>query len=279
MFQPAIPMSGYGGWKLLQATYDRQFEGFSQSPAVANDRAYFLEKFSKPVELETFLSDKRLLRVSLTAFDLGGEEWKGGFIRKVVEEAADIESTFLQRLNKPDYTNFSKTFKLQDGKIALTEEAALEIADKFESASFREAVGEVDNSMRLSLNYQNRMPSLAGAESSEKAKLYRILGNVPLRTVMETALGLPSDFTKLDIDRQADLLKEQLQSKVGITDISQLGEPETVDKVLQRFHAMESIQNGPSATTPGYSALTLLGRTGYGFGAQASENLFLSLLR
>lgn len=279
MFQPAIPMSGYGGWKLLQATYDRQFEGFSQSPAVANDRAYFLEKFSKPVELETFLSDKRLLRVSLTAFDLGGEEWKGGFIRKVVEEAADAESTFLQRLNKPDYTNFSKAFRLQDGKIALTEEAALEIADKFESASFREAVGEVDNSMRLSLNYQNRMPALAGAESSERAKLYRILGNVPLRTVMESALGLPSDFTKLDIDRQADLLKAQLQSKVGITDISQLGEPEMVDKVLQRFHAMESIQNGPSPTTPGYSALTLLGKTGDGFGAQASENLFLSLLR
>ena len=279
MFQPAIPLSGYGGWKLLQATYDRQFEGFSQSPSVANDRAYFLEKFSKPVELDAFLSDKRLLRVSLTAFDLGGEEWKGGFIRKVVEEAADIESTFLQRLNNPDYTNFSKAFRLQDGKIALTEEAALEIADKFESASFREAVGEVDNSMRLSLNYQNRIPGIAGTESSEKAKLYRILGNVPLRTVMETALGLPKDFTKLDIDRQADILKEQLQSKVGITDISQLAEPETVDKVLQRFHAMESITNGPSATTPGYAALTLLGGGGSGFGAQASENLFLSLLR
>ncbi|WP_300394413.1 DUF1217 domain-containing protein [Henriciella sp.] len=279
MFQPAIPMSGYGGWKLLQATYDRQFEGFSQSPSVSNDRSYFLEKFSKPVELETFLSDKRLLRVSLTVFDLGGEEWKGGFIRKVVEEAADPESTFLQRLNNPDYTNFSKVFKLQDGKIALTEEAALELADKFESAAFREAVGDVDNSMRLSLNYQKKIVEIAGSSSSENAKLYRLLGNVPMRTVMETALGLPSDFTKLDIDRQAQILKEQLQSKVGITDISELAEPEKMDKVIQRYHAMESINKGPSATTPGYAALTLLGGSGSGFGAQASENLFLSLLR
>lgn len=277
MFQPAIPMSGYGGWKLLQATYDRQFEGFSQSPSVANDRAYFLETFSKPVELETFLSDKRLLRVSLTAFDLGGEEWKGGFIRKVVEEAADPASTFLQRLNQPDYTSFSKSFKLQDGKIALTEEAALELADKFESAAFREAVGDVDNNMRLSLNYQNKISDIAGAASSEEAILYRMLGNVPIRTVMETALGLPSDFTKLDIERQAVILKEQLQSKIGINDIAELAEPEKVEKVIQRFHAMESINNGPSATTPGYAALTLLG--GSGFGAQASENLFLSLLR
>lgn len=278
MFQPAIPMSGYGGWKLLQATYDRQFEGFSQSPQIANDRAYFLEKFSEPVALEDFLSDKRLLRVSLTAFDLGGEEWKGGFIRKVMEEAADPASTFLQRLNNPDYTNFSKAFTLADGQVALTEEAALDLADNFEEAAFREAVGNVNNGMRLSLNYENRIAGIAGSESSEQARLYRMLGNVPVRTVLETALGLPSDFTKLDIDRQADILKEQLQTKVGISDIAELAEPETVEKVIQRYHAMEAVNNGPSATTPGYAALTLLGG-GSGFGAQASENLFLSLIR
>ena len=276
MFQPAIPLSGYSGWQLLQATYDRQLEGFTQSPSVANDRTYFLEKFSQPVALEDFISDKRLLRVSLTAFDLGGEEWKGGFIRKVVEEAADPESTFLARLNNTDYTNFSKSFKLVDGKISVTEEAALELADQFESASFREAVGNVDENMRLSLNYENRISSIAGASSSEEARLYRMLGNVPVRTVLETALGLPSDFTKLDIDQQAKFLKEQLQSKVGVSDIAELAEPANVEKIIQRFHAMESINNGPSATTPGYAALTLLG--GSGFGAQASENLFLSLL-
>ncbi|RIJ18370.1 DUF1217 domain-containing protein [Henriciella mobilis] len=277
MYQPAIPLTGYGGWKLLQATYDRQFEGFTKSSTVANDRSYFLEKFSKPVELEDFLSDKRLLRISLTAFDLGGEEWKGGFIRKVMEEAADPASTFLQRLNNPDYTNFSKAFKLFGTKLALTSDESEALADQFESAAFREAVGEVNQSMRLSLNYENRIESIAGTSSSEQSKLYRLLGNVPMRTVMETALGLPKDFTKLDIDRQAEILKEQLQSKIGITDVSQLAEPEKIDKVIQRFHAMESINNGPSATTPGYAALTLLG--GSGFGAQASENLFLSLIR
>lgn len=278
MFQPAIPLSGYGGWKVLQATYDRQLEGFSKSPAINNDREYFLEKFSKPVELETFLSDKRLLRVSLTAFDLPGEEWKGGFIRKVVEEAADPESSFLERLNNTEYTNFSKAFQLVDGKIALTEEAAAQIADKYESAAFREAVGDVDNSMRLSLNFQEKIATIAGSSSSEQAKLYRMLGNVPVRTVLESALSLPSDFTKLDIDRQASILKQQLTSKIGISDLSQLAEPENVEKVIQRYHAMESINNGPSPMTPGYAALTLLGG-GSGFGSQASENLFLSLIR
>ena len=278
MYQPAIPMSGYGGWKLLQATYDRQFEGFTKSPQIANDRAYFVEKFAEPIAFEDFLSDKRLLRVALTAHDLAGEEWKGGFIRKVMEESADPDSTFLKRLNNTQYSSFADSFKLLAGKVSLTEEQALDIADNYEEAAFRSAVGEVDNSMRLSLNYESKIAGIAGSASSDETKLYRLLGNVPMRTVMETALGLPSDFTKLDIDRQASILKTQLQTKVGISDISDLAEPENVEKVIQRYHAMEAVNNGPSATTPGYAALTLL-RGGSGFGAQASENLFLSLIR
>ncbi|HIK65482.1 MAG TPA: flagellar protein, partial [Henriciella marina] len=46
---------------------------------------------------------------------------------------------------------------------------------------------------------------------------------------------------------------------------------------IRRFHVMEKVNNGPSAMTPGYTALTLLGG-GQGFGAIASQNLFLSLL-
>ncbi|WP_300380662.1 DUF1217 domain-containing protein [Henriciella sp.] len=278
MFQPAIPLSGYGGWKVLQSTYSSQLETFANSPSVSNDREYFAEKFSKPVALEDFLSDRRLLRVSLTAFDLGGEEWKGGFIRKVVEEAADPESTFLKRLNNTEYTNFSKAFPLQDGKIALSAQAVTEIGDKFETASFREAVGDVDESMRISLNYQAKIGNIASSGASEEAILYRILGNVPVKTMLETALNLPGEMGKLPVERQASVLKEQLQSKLGINDVSELANPDKIDEAIQRFHAMESINNGPSPTTPGYAALTLL-RGGDGFGAQASENLFLSLLR
>lgn len=278
MFQPAIPLSGYGGWKVLQSTYSSQLETFANSPSVSNDREYFTEKFSKPVALEDFLSDRRLLRVSLTAFDLGGEEWKGGFIRKVVEEAADPESTFLKRLNNTEYTNFSRAFPLQDGKITLSPEAVSDIADNFETASFREAVGNVDANMRLSLNYQSKIVDIAASGAGEEAILYRILGNVPVKSMLETALNLPGEMSKLPIERQAGILKEQLQSKLGITHASELASLDKIDQAIQRFHDMDSINQGPSPTTPGYAALTLL-NGGVGFGVQASENLFLSLFR
>ena len=135
MYQPAIPLSGLAGWKFLQSTYTRQLDNFADSASVKNDRAYMSEKLSKPISLDDFMADKRLLRVTMTAFDLGGEEWKGGFIRKVLEEAATPDSTFLKRLNNPDYTRYSQTFRFEDGMLSLDADQIETLGDNFETAS------------------------------------------------------------------------------------------------------------------------------------------------
>ncbi len=277
MVQPAIPMSGLAGWSFLQSTYNRQLETFSDSASVKNDRAYMTEKLSKPVSLDDFMSDRRLLRVTMTAFDLGGEEWKGGFIRKVLEEAATPDSTFLERLNNPAYTKFAQTFAFEDGTLSLDADKIEQLGENFETAAFRIAVGDVDESMRLSLNYQQKIVDIAGTGSSNDAIAYRILGNPPVKAVLETALNLPSDISKQPIEKQAEILRDKLRSSFGISDLSQLTDPDNVNAIIRRFHVMETVNNGPSAMTPGYTALTLLGG-GQGFGAIASQNLFLSLL-
>lgn len=278
MFQPAIPLGGLGGWTFLKSTYSRQLESFAEAPAIRNDRTYLNEALAEPVSVETFLDDRRLLRVTLTAFDLAGEEWKRGFIDKVLSEAADPESTFLQRLNNDGYTRFAEAFTPQGGEISVSAAALADIANQYEAAAFRLAVGEVDNSMRLSLNYQSQIVDIVGSGTNEQAILYRILGNVPVRTVMETALNLPADMRSLPLERQADMLQDRLGRTLGIRDVSQLTSLDAIDRVLERFHVMESLNAGPSASAPGAPALALLNGS-FGMGSGASENLFLSLLR
>jgi hypothetical protein len=277
VYQPVIPLTGYGGWKFLESTFDKQLEGFTDSTSVKNDRQYFQDKMSSPIAMEDFLSDKRLLRVSLTAFDLGGEEWKVGFIRHVMEEKADPESNFLTRLNNQAYTNFANTFAFTDGKISLSADAIATLSDDFELASFRSAVGDVDNNMKLSLNYKAKIGELVREESSDSANLYRILGDVPVRTVLETALNLPSSWQKLDVDQQADILKERMLSVFSISNVTDLTNEDVMDKVIQRFHTMDSIANGQSSLSSGSVALTLLNNAA-GFGSTASQNLFLSIV-
>ncbi len=276
-YQPVIPLTGYNGWKFLESTLDKQIENYSDSASVKNDRDYFEQKMSSPITMEDFLADTRLLRISLTAFDLGGEEWKGGFIRHVMEERADPDSTFLTRLNNTAYTNFANAFALQDGKVSLSADTIATLGDQFELASFRSAVGDVDNNMKLSLNFQAKIGELVRAESSETANLYRLLGDVPVRTVLETALNLPDDFNSLDLDLQAKILKERMLSVFSISKVSDITQPEVVDKAIQRFHTMDMIESGQSSLSSGSVALTLLNNAA-GFGATASQNLFLSIL-
>ncbi|WP_321490729.1 DUF1217 domain-containing protein [uncultured Hyphomonas sp.] len=275
MFQPAIPLSGIGGWKFLQSTYTRQLESFTDSPQVRNDRDYMLDKLSQPMSVDDFMADKRLLRVTMTAFGLGGEEWKGGFIRKALDEVADPESTFLARLNNAKYTDFAESLLPIDGKIIMSSSALAKIAVNFEAQSFQTAVGNVDDSMRLALNYQSEIADMVGTDASDKTILYRILGDVPVRTVMETAFNLPEGISSLDLDRQAEVFKERITSVLGISDLSELSSPEMTEKMIHRFLAMETIENGSSSYSSASAALTLLSN---GVGSQASENLFLSLL-
>lgn len=278
MFQPVVTSSGIGGWNFLQATYDRQLTSFSESPQIRNDQEYMLEKLSQPLDKKDFLDDQRLLRITMTAFDLGGEEWKRGFIDKVLTEVADPESSFLTRLNNQPYTRYAEAFTPLNGKIVLSESALADIASKFETASFEAALGEVDNNMRLALNFQSDIGTLVGDGSSEEAALFRILGDVPVRSVLESALSLPNEMRQLPVERQAEIVKEKLSSSFGINDLTDLTKPDMVERVVQRFLALSSIDQAASSTTPGAVALALLNPAA-GLGGTASQNLFLSLIR
>jgi len=272
-FQPVIPLSGNSGWKFLQSTYDRQLSTHANSPQIKADRAYLTEKLSEPMSAESFLNDKRLLRVALTAFDLGGEEWKRGFIDKVLKEAATPESTFLARLNNPKYTAFAQAFKPVNGTITVSPEAIDKIAAEFDAAFFESAVGRVDDSMRIALNFKSEISDLIGNGSSDNAILYRMLGNVPVRTLLETAANLPTEIRKLNIEKQASLLKERF----GISDLGDLKDPEVIDRIISRYHTMESIKSVAANYSPAANALTLL-NGGMGLGGQGGINLLFSSL-
>lgn len=277
MFQPVIPLSGIGGWNFLQATYDRQLESYSQTAESRLDAEYLAEKLSQPISVEAFLDDRRLLRISLTAFDLGGEEWKRGFINKAITESGDPESTFLARLNNPQYTSFAETFSPSNGVIFLPQQRVAQLVGQFQAAAFEASVGEVDDNMRLSLNYQSEIGAIVDSGASEAAILYRLLGDVPIRTLLEGATNLPSEIQNLDIDRQAEILKERIQNSFGINDLSELSDIDNIEKVVSRFHAMEAVKQSLSASSPNSVALDIL-NSGSGLGSLASQNLFLSLI-
>lgn len=275
VFRPAIPLSGVAGYNFLQSTYDKQLRAFAQSPQIQNDRNYFQERLAEPITVEDLLSDRRLLRISLSAFGLSGEETKGGLVRRVLESFSDPDDSLLERLNNTNYTQFAEVFAPnEDGNIFIPSSVLDQLSGQFETELFEAAVGDVDADQRLTLNYQSDIANLLGENSSDTAILFRLLGNVPVRRVLEGALNLPETLRTLPIDRQAEVLQQQLQSRLGISDLKDLASPENINRVITRFHAIQSAAQGPNSLTPGAIALTLL----TGIGNNASQNIFLSRL-
>jgi hypothetical protein len=65
-----------------------------------------------------------------------------------------------------------------------------------------------------------RDSGLAAKSTSETSKWYSILGNAPLREVMQTAFGLPKSFAAIDLDQQVTVLKDKTEGGFRI-----LGDP------------------------------------------------------
>ncbi len=260
-FQPVLPLSGYTGWTFLKRTMDRQVAVQQASPVLKRDEAYFRDRIGKVQTAEQLVSDKRLLRISLTAFGLEGDVNSRAFIQKVLEGGTLKEGSLANKLADKQYQKFSAAFGFGDFSVPRTRLSTFadEILGQFRARSFESAVGAQNNGFRLALNAEREIPALAKRPISETAKWYSVLGNAPLREVMQTALGLPASFAAIDLDQQVAVMRERVQAAFGSPTISQFSEPRQMEALVRRFHLRADMQNQPSSS-PAAIALTLLRR-------------------
>lgn len=259
MFQPIVPVSGLPGWVFLQRTADSQTDAFNNSPEIVRDTDYFEQNIGQIKTAEELVEDRRLLRVALGAFGLQDDLNNRFLIRKVLEEGTESREALANRLADDRYAQFADAFGFGNASGAKTEDPLFgpDITDRFRDRSFEIAVGEQDEAMRLGLNADRELVSIASSEDSEDTKWFRILGTPPLRTVFETALGLPDGFAQLDIDRQLEIFKEKSKSKLGLESLNALSNNDAREDLIRTFLVRDQIKavNFQSSTSIALSLL------------------------
>lgn len=261
-FQPVLPLSGYTGWTFLKRTMNRQQALQQASPILKRDEAYFRDRIGKIDTAEQLVSDRRLLRVALTAFGLEGDVNNRAFIQKVLEGGTLKEGSLANKLANKQYQKLSAAFGFGDFSVPRTKISTFpdDILSQFRSRSFETAVGAQNNSYRLALNAERELTSLATRTGSEASKWYAVLGNPPLREVMQTALGLPKSFAAIDLDQQVVALQNKTKTAFGDPTVSQFADPGKLEALVRRFQLRADMQENQTATTPAAIALTLLRR-------------------
>lgn len=235
---PVLLGTGYAGWVFLKKTMTSQTTAFNKAPEIKRDEDYFRANIGKARTADDLVGDRRLLKVALGAFGLDGDINNKAFIKKVLSDGTLTEGALANKLADKRYQRLSAAFGYGDfstPRTALSDFPDKILAD-YKVRQFDAAVGVQSDDMRLGLNAERELASLAAKTgTSEDTKWLTIMGNIPLRRVMEKALGLPGSMAALDLDRQLLAFKDKAQRAFGDAGVSQFTDPAKVEVLLRRF--------------------------------------------
>ncbi|MBI1169868.1 DUF1217 domain-containing protein [bacterium] len=262
-YTPVLPLSGYAGWTLLNRTMTAQTTAFNNSPEIKRDEDYFLAKIGTVKTADQLVNDRRLLKVALGAFGLDSDIDNKAFIKKVLTDGTVSSSALANRLSDKRYQQLSAAFGFDLGAPSTQlSDFGPKIVAAYKSREFESAVGDQDQDLRLALDAQREITSLANKSSSDATKWYTILGSTPLTTVFQKALGLPSSVGSLNLDQQLGIYQSKLNSVFGSGGISQFADPAKLDALVKKFlvrSQADQLINQSSGTS---IALTLLQQSG-----------------
>ena len=258
-YQPVVPLSGYTGWLFLQRTLDQQQTAFQESTSVTRATEYFRENIGEITSAEDLVADRQLLNVALGAFGLDEDINSKFFIQKILDDGTTADDALANRLADTRYRNLSEAFGFGEFGVPLTSQPlfAEDIIDRFEARQFERAVGDVNNDMRLALNVKEGIGDILDTVEADDARWFSLLGNQPLRQVMQTALGLPTAIATIDLDKQLETFKERALSTFGTDDVADLTDPEMQEKMIRLFLVRSDSQSDTTFSS-GSVALTLL---------------------
>jgi len=272
--QPSLIGGSLSGYAFLKATQERQQATFESSTDIQRNVDGMREKLSESFTLDDLMGDRQLLLPVLQSFGLESEVDKGAFVRRIIEQGPDDPQGFARRLNNPDFIALADVFEPDsEGVITLSASTVEGLIDDYQDQAFQTAVGEQEPDLRLALNFEKEVGELASGAASDRSFWFQVIGNAPLMEVFTSAFILPDGFSNLDVDKQADYLQRRAEQRLGDDPRAKLATQEGVDSTIKDYLLQRQIEDGPTALTPGASALSLLGG---GLGTQSLFSLILS---
>lgn len=262
-YTPVLPTGGYAGWTLLNRTMAKQTAAFVKSPEFKRDEDYFKANIGRITTAEQLVKDRRLLKVALGAFGLDADINNKAFIEKVLKDGTLNTAALSNKLADKQYQKFSAAFGFGDFATPRTKLSTFpdQIISAYRARQFEAAVGNQDGDLRLALNAQRELGTLATKSGSEQTKWLGILGNSALKQVFTKALGLPASVGAIDLDQQLQLFKAKADVVFGENTVSQFTDPAKVDTLIRRFLVRAQVDANLGQSGSGAAVLSMLQQT------------------
>jgi hypothetical protein len=233
-------LTTFASYQQIAGNLPRSLQVTAAKPQVARETAYYLANIGKVKSIDDLLANDRLFTFAMKAFGLGDMAYAKAFMRKVLEGGTDDSSSFANKLTDPRYKDFAAVFNFVRYGPATTafDTSQQGAVDRYLRQTLEEDAGAQDEGVRLALYFQRKAPDITSP--------FGLLADPALVKFTQTALNIPAASSAMDIDKQAELIKQRL-------DIKDLQDPAKLQKLIQRFTALWDIQNQPA--TPSGPAL------------------------
>lgn len=275
-FTPAVGAGGLAGFRLLEKSSLQQRAAFEKSAEIKRNVEYFEANIAKAKTPDDLIKDRKLLAVSLGAFGLGDEIGKGAYIREALRSDTSDGRSFVRRIADARYLEFAKAFGYGDltkGTNVELETFKKDIVQRYKQLEFERAVGKADSDIRIALNFRREIAKIANGADADKIGVLQALGQRPVRELLTTALGLPQSLSRLDLDRQKQLVEQRLEQTYGSESAAVFKDTKNVEDAIRRFFAIRQTQTNPALSANGGGGLSLLSNQGASAGG---INLLLS---
>lgn len=236
-------------YKLANDQRDAHMKMFEAQPTTARDIEKFKEEIVNVKSVDDLMSNRTLLKVTLSAFQLESEIDKTAFVRKMLTEDPDDKKSLVNRLVEPRWTKLSGALYglNSDPDFFKTEKNVNAILEGYKTNEFEKFEGQNADGVREALYFKR----VAGGVE----EVSQILADKTLMHVVRVGLGLPESFQSLEYEQQ----KARLEKEVDLEDFQ---DPEKIGKMVERFLIMTEINNTDPTANPVLALFQPLGSGG-----------------
>ncbi|MEP1206305.1 MAG: DUF1217 domain-containing protein [Rhizobiaceae bacterium] len=224
-------ISTFTGYQMAVRDLPRSLEVVQSDQLVKRETEYYQENIGNVKSIEDLVDDDRLFRYVMKAHGLEEMNYAKALVTKVFEEGRDEDDAFVNRMADGRYRDLAETFDFNRYGTATTsfDRAQQGVVDKYLRQQLEENAGATNEGVRLALYFERKAPSLTNTTE--------ILADRALSTVIRQTLQIPEATAFLDIDKQVEMLDEQI-------DVSIFSDPEELSEFIDRFVNIWDATNG-----------------------------------
>lgn len=255
-----IPISGLPSLtalNLVDATRDKQLDLIRNSAQHSRAIEHFKENIKNVETVDQLMEDQELYAFVMRAFDLEDQIFGKAMIEKVLKSNIEESDALVNRLTDTRFRDMYNEMGFgTDGEGNLNTILTKwqdRMVDRYVERQYINSAWDQNETVATALEFRKAAADIDTA--------YDILTSEAMTTFIQTAFGLPSSISGLDLDKQVEIINAKV-------DFDLLDDPEEVEKLIRKFVAISEALSG--SATANNAALQMLTTTS----GSAAQSIF-----